>query len=360
MRIVWNSFHGRYSDSPRALYEGLVERLAARGDTSAEHVWLAHRDHRHLFPEAARVVDIDGPEATTALESADLVVASSHLRVPWEKPAGTTYLQTWHGTPLKRVHRDVLWAPDGLLDELDRDIEKWDLLLSPNPVSTPRLAGAFRYDGEVLESGLPRNDLLVSARRDEVRDRLRRELEIPDGATVVLYAPTWRDSEGYDDALAVPVRLDLDELGAVLGDDHVVLTRAHNMVTGRWAVADRPWVRDVSFHADIAELYATADVMVTDYSSTMFDFTITGRPVLFLVEDLEAYRDSERGFYFDLWPEAPGPVVRSTKELTEALLALPEVQREHATAYAAFQERYNSLEDGHATDRVLDHLGLGL
>ncbi len=357
MQIVWNSFHGRYSDSPRALFDALV----ARGVTGLDHTWLAHRDHRHLFPSDVRLVDIDGPDAGPALEAADLVVASSHVRVDWTKRPGSRYLQTWHGTPLKRVHRDVLWAPDGLLDELDEDIAKWDLLLSPNPVSTPRLRSAFRFDGEVLESGLPRNDLLLSPRAGEVRARIRRELDVPESATVVLYAPTWRDAEGYDESLPVPIHLDLDAFGEALGEDHVVLTRAHNMVTGRWDLAgkaDRPWVRDVSFHADIAELYATADVMVTDYSSTMFDFAVTGRPLLFLADDLEEYRDSIRGFYFDLLPEAPGPVARSTPELVELLRALPEVEREHAPAYAAFRERYAVLEDGHATDRVLERLGL--
>ncbi|MCW2867092.1 MAG: CDP-glycerol:poly(glycerophosphate) glycerophosphotransferase [Marmoricola sp.] len=358
MQIVWNSFHGRYSDSPRALHDTLVERAVP----GLEHTWLAHRDHRHLFPDTARVVDIDGPEATTALERADLVVASSHVRVPWKKPTGTRFLQTWHGTPLKRVHRDVLWAPDGLLDELDEDVAKWDLLLSPNAASTPRLRGAFGFDGEVLESGLPRNDLLSSPRVGEVRERLRAELGIPASATVVLYAPTWRDKEGYDESLTVPLHLDLEAFAEAFGDDPehevVLLVRAHYMVTSRWDVGDRPWLRDVSLHPDIAELYAVADVMVTDYSSTMFDFAITGRPLLFLADDLEEYADSIRGFYFDLLAEAPGPVTRATPELVEALRSLPDVEREHASAYAAFRERYCALEDGHATERVLERLGL--
>ncbi|MCW2820001.1 MAG: CDP-glycerol:poly(glycerophosphate) glycerophosphotransferase [Marmoricola sp.] len=358
MQIVWNSFHGRYSDSPRALHDALVEREVP----GLEHTWLAHRDHRHLFPRTGRVVDIDGPEAGPSLERADLVVASSHVRVPWTKKVGARYLQTWHGTPLKRVHRDVLWAPAGLLDELDEDVAKWDLLLSPNPASTPRLSAAFDFAGEVLESGLPRNDLLSSARAGEVRARLRRELEIPESATVVLYAPTWRDAEGYDESVPVPLHLDLRAFGEALGDDPeqdvVLLVRAHYMVTSRWDVGDRPWLRDVSLHPDIAELYAVADVMVTDYSSTMFDFAITGRPLLFLADDLEEYADSIRGFYFDLLPEAPGPVTRSTAELVEALRSLPDVVRDHAPAYAAFRERYCALEDGHATDRVLERLGL--
>lgn len=353
MKIVWNSFHGRFSDSPRALYEGLGDR------PGLEHVWLAHADHRHVFPSGATVVDIDGPDARPALESADLVVASSHIEVDWDKRPGTTYVQTWHGTPLKRVHRDVLWAPEGRLDRLDVDIALWDLLLSPNAVSTPRLRRAFGYDGPVLESGYPRNDLLLSERRHEVRARLRARLGVPDEATVVLYAPTWRDAEGYDSALEVPVLLDLEEFGKALGEDHVLLVRAHNLVTGRWEVQDTPWAHDVSFEPDISHLYAAADVLVTDYSSAMFDFAVTGRPLLYLAADLEEYRDRTRGFYFDLWPDAPGPVLRSTTELVEALRDLDTLVETYRDPYAAFRETYTSLEDGHATERVLAHLGLG-
>ena len=101
MRVVYNSFHGRYSDSPRALYEALS------GRPGLEHVWLADVRHRETYPADATLVDIDGPDARGALESADLVIASSHTEVEWDKKPGATYLQTWHGTPLKRIGTDI-------------------------------------------------------------------------------------------------------------------------------------------------------------------------------------------------------------------------------------------------------------
>src|SRR3954469_13578078 len=103
MNIVWNSFHGRFSDNPRALWERVAHRPGLR------HTWLADRAHAAGFPPEVDIVDIDGPEAVEALESADLLVANTHTEVDWVKQPGTTYLQTWHGTPLKRIHRDVLW-----------------------------------------------------------------------------------------------------------------------------------------------------------------------------------------------------------------------------------------------------------
>ena len=354
MRIVYNSFHGRYSDNPRALFE----RLQARPGT--EHVWLADPQHADFFPVGVPTVPIDGPEAGEALHDADLVIANSHIEVAWTKSPGTTYLQTWHGTPLKRIHRDVLWAPPGRLDQLDEDVARWDLLLSPNRASTPRLRSAFRFDGTVAETGYPRNDLLVGGAGDAVREVVRKELGIDDHVTAVLYAPTWRDDERFaDDDRPVPLALDLGALAGRLGDDHCVLARMHNMMTGRSRPPAGPRVRDASYYPDVRDLYLAADVLVTDYSSAMFDFAVTGKPVYYYAYDLDRFRDEIRGFYFDLVPEAPGPLLRDETALAEAIVERAAAQDGYAERYRRFRRTYCHLEDGHATDRVLDLLGLG-
>jgi CDP-glycerol glycerophosphotransferase len=352
-RIVYNSFHGRYSDSPRVIFE----RLAGR--PGFEHVWLAHKEHLAWFPDTATTVDIDGPEAREVLESADLVIANTHTEVDWDKAGSTTYVQTWHGTPLKRVHYDVHWAPPGRLDYLDLDIAKWDLLLSPNAASTERLRRAFAFEGEVLESGYPRNDLLSSPGLLEAGARVRSELGVADGASTVLYAPTWRDDDVLRDTTSdVPFALDPADFAAALGSEQVLLARAHNLATGRSRMSEIPGVHDVSYYRDVRDLHAAADVLVTDYSSVMFDYAITGRPIVFYAYDLDRFRDSIRGFYFDLFAAPPGPVVRTQEELFDVLGRLPELASEYADRYAAFREEFTSLEDGHATDRVLAHLGL--
>jgi CDP-glycerol glycerophosphotransferase len=128
------------------------------------------------------------------------------------------------------------------------------------------------------------------------------------------------------------------------------------MMTDRSHAEAAPGVVDVSFYRDVAELYLAADVLVTDYSSVMFDFALTGKPIVFYAYDLDRFRDEIRGFYFDLLPEAPGPVVRTERELVDALLHLDPAP--WAARYAAFRSTYGGLEDGHATDRVLERLGL--
>jgi CDP-glycerol glycerophosphotransferase len=351
MRIVFNSFEGRYSDTPRVLFDAL-------GGPSGDHVWLADPRHWEDVPPEVAAVEYGSAASVEALETADLVIANTHTDIDWRKTPGTRYLQTWHGTPLKRIHWDVLWAPEGRLERLSSDVARWDCLVSPNRASTALLRRAFRHAGEVLESGYPRNDLLSAERRDEVRARVRERLGIADGVTAVLYTPTWRDDMVFADG-GRPLELDLDVLGAAdaLGDDHCLLLRLHYMLTGRLELGEHPGVREVSAWPDVTELYLAADVLVTDYSSTMFDFAVTGKPILFHVPDLEDYGSRLRGFYFPLEPIAPGPLLETTEELVGALRDLDAVTAAHAERYAAFRRRFTHLEDGRATRRVLEWIG---
>ncbi|MGY1814402.1 CDP-glycerol glycerophosphotransferase family protein [Blastococcus sp. SYSU D00820] len=350
MKIVYTSFRGLFSDSPRAIFEALRER----GD-DVTHTWLTSPAGEHAFPADVETVPFGSPASIAALEAADVVVSNDHIPLDWEKRPEATYIQTWHGTPLKRIHNDVRWAPEGRLAYLEHDIARWDHLLSPNPVSTPRFRKAFGFDGPVHETGYPRNDLLNSPQRDQVRAALRAELGIAEGTRVVLYTPTWRDDlvfEGQGPDFAFPV--DLADFADRLGGDSVLLLRLHNMVSSRLEPIDGMPVRDVSAHPDIRDLYLAADCLVTDYSSTMFDFAITGKPILFFTYDLADYRDRLRGFYFDLEDVAPGPMLSTSEELVTALGDLDAVAAAHAERYREFRETFCSLEDGHATQRVLD------
>jgi CDP-glycerol glycerophosphotransferase len=353
MLIVYQSFAGRFSDSPRALFSAL-----SREAPEHEHVWLLDDAFRPGPGPGVDALPWGGDAARDALEAADLIVANTHTDVPWSKKPGATYLQTWHGTPLKRIHRDVLWAPEGRLDRLDGDVAQWDVLLSPNAASTPLLRQAFRYDGEVLETGYPRNDVLSAPDRDRRRAEVRTALGLAAGQRAVLYAPTWRDdavfAEGGKDFM---LGLDPGRVAdGLAGADGVLLLRLHHELTARSAAIDHPRVREVSRHPDISDLYLAADALVTDYSSVMFDFAITGRPIVFYAYDLDDYRDRLRGFYFPLEPEAPGPVVTTEDALIAALTDLPGVAAAHADRYERFRARYCHLEDGHATERVLDRL----
>jgi CDP-glycerol glycerophosphotransferase len=352
--VVYQSFEGQFGDNPRAVYEAWSRR-----HPRDRHIWLAAERYAGDFPDDVCTVPIYTDAGRDALEAADVLVANTHTDTDWRKRAGAFYLQTWHGTPLKRVGYDnrYVTAHPAAFERDVREYTRWDYLITPNAFTTGILRDAFRgFGGEILEVGYPRNDALNAPDREAVRARVRRALGIEEGRTAVLYAPTWRDdavhernSEGF--ALA----LDVDEFARRLGQDHVLLTRLHFLVAAQLG-PQGPCVRDVSDYEDVRELYLAADVLVTDYSSVMFDFAITGKPIVYFVYDLEFYRDELRGFYFDFEPEAPGPLCRTTDEVLCALEDLDGVRSAYADRYARFGRRYNHLDDGQASRRVVDRV----
>ena len=349
--VLFNSFQGRHSDNPRAVAEELVRR-----GTDHRALWL--RSPGAGFPPDVDTVEPRSPAYLAALGRARTVVGNTTLPL-YVGRGSVTYVQTWHGTPLKKIGFDNprrAADPEGLARAV-RDWKQWDFLVTQNAYSSDKLARAFRFEGEVLEIGYPRNDLLSSPEAPQVRRRVREELGIPEGKTVVLYAPTFRDDQGdRADGLDFALALDLDRMQQALGEDVVVLLRLHYWVSP--GIADRAgdFTRNVSGYPDIRDLYLAADVLLTDYSSCMFDFSVTRKPMVLFTYDLESYRDDVRGCYFDITEQAPGPLCRTTDEVIAALGDLSGLQRTHAREYAEFAERYSSLDDGQASARLVDRV----
>ncbi|MEO3805735.1 CDP-glycerol glycerophosphotransferase family protein [Nonomuraea sp. B1E8] len=335
-----------YADSVRAIYE---ERLR-RGD-DREHIWIV-KDGAFVPEGGATVVRAGSREHHAALARSRHIITNAFLPTWFRAREDQVVVQTWHGTPAKHLGNDQphmqrdpkppIWYRQAA------EVRGWDLLLSQSPWATPVLRKAFGYKGEVLESGLPRNDLLTSPDRDALAAAVRERLGLAPGKRVVLYAPTWRD---YDRKNAM-VKLDLAKARQALGADHEILVRAHPM-QAMPAVPDI--ARDVTTYPDIAELLLVTDVLVTDYSSVMFDFVCTGRPIVFYGYDLAKY-SSKRGLYLDLPELAPGPVLSTSAEVIDALRSIDEVAAAHADRYDAFRATFAPKDDGKATARVVDHL----
>lgn len=366
--VLFDSYKGRqYSDNPRAVHEELVRR-----GVDLELLWVVEDDQVEL-PSTARPVRMFSAEWYEAAARCKYIVSNMFLPT-WYRPRdGQRFIQTWHGTPLKRLGYDVDvpgrdLAVLGGLDRVSEAASTFSALVSPNPFSTPIFRRAFRYDGEIIESGYPRNDVLYSEQREQIVARVRERLGLPEGKRTVLYAPTWREDQAVGSGrYRLDLRLDLDRARDALADDHVLLIRAHNYVTARipgdgggisHGRSDRGgrFVFDVSDYPDIAELYLASDVLVTDYSSSMFDFANTRRPMLFFTYDLAAYRDKLRGFYFDLEAESPGPLVSESDELIEAIANAESVRADFRDRYDAFVAKFCSWDDGKAAARVVDHM----
>jgi CDP-glycerol glycerophosphotransferase len=351
--VVYASFGGRqYSDSPRAIHEELVRR-----DAPLEHLWVV-RDGQCRPPETAAVLREGSREYHEALATARFVVTNDHFPDGFARRPDQVCVQTWHGTPLKRLGLDVSDMRRTIRRfqrRWDQQVANWQYVISPNRFSTPILQRAYAIEGELLETGYPRVDVLARPDRDVLAQRLRQRLGLPEGVRTVLYAPTYRDDVvDRRGRFRLDLRLDLDRLREAVGHDSVLLFRKHHYIPDVVPTGDDGFVRDVSSYPDGTELLLAADVLVTDYSSMMVDFANTGRPMLFFTYDLDAYRDQIRGFYLDFVETVPGPLLRTTDEVADALRDLDGVRAAHAGRYDAFRSRFCELDDGHAAARVVD------
>lgn len=349
--VLYSSFDGRqFSDSPRAVHEEL-----ARRDSTLEHLWVVRDEQVHV-PAGVRALALHSAEWHEALARSRWIVSNTQLPEWFERADGQFVVQTWHGTPLKRIGRDLAGTPNAdaaYMDSMPGRAAQWSVLVSPNTFSTPVLRRAFGHTGAVVECGYPRNDLLYAPDREKVADSVRERLGIPKDRRVILYAPTWReDLPKQGGRYGLDLQLDLAHAERELGEDTVLLVRRHYLVGG--SIPQSACVRDVSRYPDVAELMLISDALVTDYSSLMFDFAGTGRPMLFHTYDLEHYRDTLRGFCFDFAAQAPGPLIPTSAGVVEALRDLPAVTEAHRDAYARFRESFCDLDEGTAAVRVVD------
>ncbi|MCQ4310755.1 CDP-glycerol glycerophosphotransferase family protein [Pseudomonas stutzeri] len=347
--VFFESFLGKaYAGNPRYLYEAL---LRLRPDLRC--VWSY--DGNDAIPGNPQVVTRRSPDYYRLLAQARYRVNNVIFSVHGKKPE-TCYLQTWHGTPLKRIAFDIDNPQVDARDNFYKESRDWSLLLSENGYSTTIFRRAFRYDGEVLEAGYPLTDPLVQPCSDRA-DRLK-TLGLPPQARVILYAPTWRDHKPVGDwQYGLDLHLDLGAVARRLPIDHFLLIKAHHLVAERIDRSSLPSnVRDVSHLGDITELCRVADCLVTDYSSVFFDFAVTGRPILFYCYDLALYEKALRGFYLDMQSDLPGPVVQDSEQLLDLLADLPAVSQRYANRYAHFRERFCALNDGRAAERVVERV----
>ncbi|WP_441249160.1 bifunctional glycosyltransferase/CDP-glycerol:glycerophosphate glycerophosphotransferase [Kitasatospora sp. McL0602] len=339
-------WHRGYACNPAAIYEKARE-LAPQ----VRGVWVVEtRAQAATLPAGVPYVLLNSPGYLRAMATAKYFVNNVNFPHTMAKRPGTVHLQTQHGTPLKTMGMDLRDHPvaaDGMdFDRLLEAVGRWDYLVSPNPHTSEHFGRAFPGRYEMLETGYPRNDRLALATAAETA-AVRERLGLAPGQRTVLYAPTHREGQGGYVPLA-----DLGELAAALGPSYTLLVRTHYFHTGGpgdlTAGEGSAAIVDVSAHPTVEDLYLAADVLVTDYSSMMFDYAVLDRPIVVFAPDWDEYR-RVRGVYFDLLAAPPGAVATDPAELAEALLAgdpAPAARR-------AFRDRFCPWDDGHAAERVV-------
>ena len=311
-----------------------------------------------LPPYAVRLI-IGSREWYRVLASARVLINNNNFPYYFRKREGQFYVQTWHGTPLKRlvfdVHRSsfalAYWA------HMTREASYWNALLAQDEFGARALANAFRFEGRMITEGYPRNDSLFGPAAVSRRDEVRARLGIAPDQKVALYAPTWRDNvKSSSNQYAMVTYLDFSQCRRALGAEWTFLLRGHhNIAAGRNTAG--LGVIDVTDYPEVNDLYLAADVLINDYSSVMFDFAVTGKPIVFLAPDRASYSGDVRGFYFDYEAMAPGPIVDSTDEVIRELGRIDSVALRYVNKYREFVRQFVSLDDGGALGRVFAQLG---
>ncbi len=365
--VVFEAFKGKqYTCSPKALFEEMVQNPAYAG---YRLVWSFSGAviKKYEFLKQYRNVTLVKKGSQKYYE----VMATAKYRVtnstnPKTTPVrkGQIYIQTWHGTPLKRLGCDIVLEGNGSqsVKEIHKmyreEADQFSYLLSPSAYTSEKLASAYALTEEekknkLIELGYPRNVFLFKYTEEDVT-RIKESLRLPKDKKIILYAPTFRDKTyEYGKGFEYQVALDMDRLQKRCGDTACVLLRAHYFANMEFdAEKYRGFLYDVSDYGDINHLYVISDLLMTDYSSVMFDYSILRRPMIFFMYDIEEYRGQLRDFYIE--PDIlPGPIVTTQDEVEKEIEKALTEEFVCDERYEAFCKKFTYLDDADAAKRVL-------
>lgn len=342
--VVFESYWGRsVGCNPKALYDYI----------DAEHpeyecVWSVTDPRIPLEGNGKKVIRMKLPYYYM-LARAKYLVNNVNFPDAYEKRKGQIEIQTMHGTPLKTLGLDVKsdFPTEESIVSFKRRCARWDYLIVQSPRVEEITKSCYLFDRTFLRTGYPRNDELFRKSDKEHQRQLKEKLGVDPDTKLVLYAPTWRVSGRFD------LELDFARLSEALGPDYTFALRRHHLALPGFTKAELMGdALDFTFEKSIDDLLLAADIVITDYSSLMFDYAILDRPMLFFAYDLEQYRDNLRGFNIDLEKEAPGPILKTTDEVIEAIKACGDGLGEYKEMHERFKRAFLPYETGHASEGV--------
>ncbi|HCZ39366.1 MAG TPA: CDP-glycerol glycerophosphotransferase family protein [Brochothrix thermosphacta] len=353
--IVFESFFGKqYSDSPKAIYEYLKTH---QDEYKYQLIWSVKEGFEDQFKENEIEYVRRGSLRWIILMARSSYWINNTRQPSWIiKGKGTKYIQTWHGTPLKKLGLDIekvtMHGADTESYRLNfiKDTEKWDSLIAQNNYAAKVFKTAFNIPEEkLIVSGYPRNDYLLNYTEDEAAN-IKRKLGIIEGKKVILYAPTWKDNKSLSKgAYEAFLPMNLEEMFAELSDDYVLLIKWHYLIANEVEIPEK--YKDFAFKVpqtiDINQYFIISDMLITDYSSVFFDYANLKRKIIFYTPDWEEYENDVRGMYPEISRSLPGEQVSDTAELINAI-------KTEDTLNIDFVNKYCSYDDGHATQRIVE------
>ena len=366
--IVFCTFNGKsYSCSPKALYEYMVNNDKY---SDFKFIWGFKNVEQYKYLENNKntsVIKLNTKQYIKYLAKAKYWIFNYKIPDYLYPKKEQVFVQCWHGTPLKRlgcdlIHFDnVLNTMEGMKKRYKIEASKFTYFLSPSKFASEKFISAWNLkeigkENIIIEKGYPRNDFLFNYTEKDIK-KIKAKLGIEnEKRKIILYAPTYRSNQheagvGY----TYKEEINFEHLREKFGNEYIVLFRPHYFIANVFNFEKyKGFVYDVSKIDDINELYIITDLLITDYSSVFFDYANLKRPMIFYMYDLEHYRDKSNGFYIDL-EELPGKITETQEELEKEIERIDK-NFKYDEKYKKFNDKYNYLDDGKASERVVEEI----
>ncbi|WML30026.1 CDP-glycerol glycerophosphotransferase family protein [Neobacillus sp. OS1-32] len=362
--IFYESRDGKsISDSPYAIFQYLLHHPEFK---DYQHIWsvsslngLEHVIRQYKQRKNVLFVRRHSKEYVKRLTTSQYLINNSTFPSYFTPKDEQIYINTWHGTPLKKMGFDIPGNPS-LSQNVVRNFLSADYLLSPNEHTTRMFLESYKlkgiYHGEILQEGYPRIDLTYQSNPEKVKGYLSQlGLAIDVNKQTILYAPTWKGSniaKAKNDMLQIIA--DIAYLQNMVGDSYNLLIKVHPFLYD--TAKNYPEIKDILIpdYIDTNELLSMADVLITDYSSIFFDFLVTNKPILFYVWDYDDYNE-ERGRYLRD-DELPGPTLFTIQEVATAIREIDQIKDEYQEVYQQAKKRFTKHDDGNVTERIVNYI----
>lgn len=350
-KIVFSNFNGLgYGCNPKYISEEILRR-----GYDWDLVWLVN-DLNVDMPPKIRKVKFDSEDSCKELMTAKIIINNVKGELNFYKRKEQVYIETWHaGFSIKQLEREAkkMLPFDYILESKDNS-KITDYLLSNSKEQTLEYKKNFWYKGEILEFGLPRNDPYFSKNTDQFSQELKKSLKIQPNDFVLIYAPTFRSGK---DTFA-SYQMDFDRLlkaaESSVGGSCTLLIRTHPNITKTDAdIFQNPKIIDVSKYPDMQELLIISDLLITDYSSTMFEFALLDKPTILFATDAEKYHNEIRGLKDIFW-QSVFPLAETNEELENLI---KNIDWEHVKENAIkIKSRFCTFDQGDASKKVVDFM----
>ena len=360
--VIFISFHGRgYSDNPKAIYEEMIKDRRFKDFT---FIWaIKNHKQKNIDIPDAKVIEYFSLPYFYYMSKAKYWIFNCKMPTYIAKKKNQIYLQTWHGTPLKRLAHDIDvndnttfyrsgMSYNKMVETYDIDVERYNYMISPNKFCTEVFQTSFRINRErLIETGYPRNDFITNATNEDILN-IKKKYNIPTDKKIILYAPTWRDNSYIASGYTFELEANFHKWQEVFGEEYIVVFKPHYLIVNKFA-DDRSldgFLYSIDATAEINELYVISDILITDYSSVFFDYAVLNRPIYFYMYDLDSYKDELRGFYLDIYTELPGKIYEDEKTMLNDI-------KNHIydnNRLIKFNQRFNHAQTGDCARKVID------